>query len=69
MERLALFGSLLFLAACGNPAVDDDDDDDFFTTDQGQGIGPGDQEDTGFVPNNDAPMIIDAEVYCDYTEC
>ena len=68
MERLALFGSLLFLTACANPAVDDDDDD-FFSTGQSDGIGPDDQADTGFQPNADAPMIIDAEVYCDYTEC
>lgn len=67
MQRLALFGGIALLTACGGKAVDDDDDD-FFSDNTGNGIGDI-GEDTGYVANADAPVIISADVYCDYTEC
>ncbi|MFT4978884.1 MAG: hypothetical protein ACI8S6_004794 [Myxococcota bacterium] len=67
MQRLALFGGLALLTACGGPAADEDDDD-FYSSDAGTGFNTGSEE-TGFQPSADAPFIIDAEVYCDYTEC
>lgn len=69
MRRLALFGGVLLLGACGGKGIDDDDDDDDGT---GGGLldGYGDgADDTGFEASPDAPRILTADVSCDYTEC
>lgn len=68
MQRLALFGGIVLLAACGNDVADDDDEDFFSDNNSSGGIGQI-AEDTGYVADADAPTIISADVYCDYTEC
>jgi len=67
MKRLALFGGLLALVACGGD-VSDEEEDDFFSNGEGA-LGGNVDDGDDFVPSADAPVIIAADVYCDYTEC
>lgn len=71
MERLALFGGILLLSACGGKTTDEDDRDygDGFQDDGSGGLLEEVEPDTGFEASVDAPKILSADVSCDYSEC